>query len=259
MEKEEEKKFIECVLNHQKKAMEDFYRICESISTTIAKKFYDNDPNQSDIKKDLADELYLYILKDEKILRGFKGNGPLGGFLFSVAKNYFSSFRIFEDPALTKIKKRLNEKREKEEKIIMEFDKETLLFHSFLSDPKPKDFKSEPNQKGAVGDYQEADNKNVHEEEDVDADNDLIVDIKKALDVSTEKTTLSRCELVWQTLDKMPQKEALIIRKSYLEECKSEDMAKELNMTVNALYNLRSKARKLFQSCFNNLIKELYE
>lgn len=258
MKKEEEKDFIVSLLNHEKEAMDGFYKICKDLSKYTVYRFYNSAQEKSSLITELAEELYLYVMEDEKILQGFKGTCPLGAFLFSVAKNFFSSFRLFEDPAITKIKKKIKEKRDKEEDEIREFDDNPLLFFVYKPTQIPAEFVGDNENDALVNDNECNPSDDIDAEEE-DNPKDILVDIKEALNVSIEDTTLSSCELVKKTLDMMLPKEAIVLRKSYIEKCDALLLAKEFNLTINAFYNFRSTARKNFQLCYKKLKNEYYE
>lgn len=241
----DDKDIIRGLLNRVKNVEEMFYEYCETIIWSIIKKYYEKRRNKDSLFYELAHEFYIYIIKNPEILQDFKGTCKLKGYLTSVAFHYFSSYKFDLDPAIEEANKERRKMEGKQERMIRKIDNESANFHVYKPTPIPTEFRDEDSADAFLTFI-------------VDDDNDVIVDIDTIINTS-EVVYTNKCQLVRQTLAQMPPKQALVLKMEYFDNYSNERIAKELHITKQVLYNLRSKAKKSFITCFMNLIKQQNE
>lgn len=274
--REEDRKLIQGLLNHDENVGEMFYECCKATIWGIINKYYEKRWNKTSLYYELSNEFYLYIINNPKILQGFKGRCNLKGYLASVAYHYFSSYKFDIDPAIQEANKERKELEEREEKMIRRFDNEPENFRAFKPSPIPTEFRDEDEDSAASFLIYNIDNEKENDkkeevvddiyyitdelDEDYDDEKDVIVDIDEIINSSSDAVYTDKCKLVRQTLEQMPPRQAILYQLQYFEGIEdSKELAKRLGITIGALYNLRKEARKSFIYYFNQLKKQQYE
>lgn len=246
-----DKDIVDGLLNHDNKVEEMFYEYCEKTIKSIIYKYYDKRRNEDSLFYELAHEFFIYIRNNPKILQDFKGKCRLKGYLASVAFHYFSSYKFDMDPAIKESIKERRKVEEKNDKLIRKIDGESENYHAYKSTPIPTEFRDEEESADAFITF------NVDDDED---DKDIIVDIDEIINTSSEDVYTDKCQLVRQTLEQMPPKQAELLKLQYLKGIKDNmELAKELGITINTLYNLRNRATESFITRFNQLKKQQNE
>lgn len=273
--REEDRKLIQGLLNHDENVGEMFYECCKATIWDIINKYYEKRRDKANLFYELTNEFYIYIIKNPKILLDFKGNSRLNSYLGSVAYHFFSSYKFDLDPAIQEANKERKKLEEKEEKKIRIFDNEPENFRAFKPTPIPTEFRDEDEESADsfllfnIDDEKNNDKKNDHVDDisffsdelddDYDDEKDVIVDIDEIVNTS-EVVYTDKCKLVRQTLEQMPPRQALLYKIQFFEGIEdSRELANRLGITIAALYNLRRVARKTFIECFNQLKKQQYE
>lgn len=237
---------IRGLLNHEKNVEEMFYEYCTTIIWGIINKYYEKRRNKASLFYELAHEFYLYIIKNREILQGFESRCTFKGYLASVAYHYFSSYKFDLDPAIEEANKEWRKMEEKQERMIRKIYNEPANFHVYKPTPIPTEFRDEEDSADSFLTF------------NVDDEKDVIVDIDKIINAS-EVVYTNKCQLVMQTLEKIPPKQALVLKMEYFDKYSKERIAQELHITKQVLYNLRSKAKKSFITCFMNLKRQQNE
>jgi RNA polymerase sigma factor (sigma-70 family) len=268
--REEDRDLIKRLLNRDKTSGDEFLDLCSYAIDDFIAHYHDNCKDKKSLKLELSNELYDYIIRKD-LLRKFNGKNSKGRdcclktYLNSIAKYRLSRVGIV-DPLITKTKEKRKDKEEKDEEIIKKFDDEPLNFFVSKSTPIPTEFRDEDEAFDAeylyVGiDEQETDNCDIYDDGFAkDGDNnddeeydDVIVDIDNFKDIFIDNTTNRIIELVRQTLDQLPPKESLLLKKRYYEDYSSKELAKELGHTENVINNMVSTARKDFRTIYLKL------
>ena len=210
-----------------------------------------------------------------ELLQKFKGNCKLTTYLNSIGKHYFFSTRFDVDPVILEANREWKKLERKQERMIRKIDNEPENFHVIGQTHIPTEFQDEDEDSAdafflfAIDDENHNDKKNDHADDiifvnddfdDDNDDNDIIVDVNKIINTYSEVVYTNKCQLVRQTLDQMPPKQALLLKIQFYEGItKNAELAKRLGITIGALYNLRNKAKESFMTCFKNLIKQQNE
>ena len=245
--------FIQDVLNRKEYAINKFYELLFDVSNSIINYSFDNCRNKSSLKKELANVLFVYFMDNPEFLQKFKGNCKLKNYLRSIGKHYFFSTRFDVDPVILEADREWKKLVEKYNKMIRKIDKESENFHAYKPTPIPTEFQDEDECADAFLTF------NVDDDEDDEDDNDVIVDIDKIINTSEVDYT-DKCQLVRQTLDQMPPKQAELLKLQFYKGIKdNKELAMILGITINTLYNLRNRAIESFITCFNHLKRQQYE
>ena len=261
---------IERLLNRDKTVIDEFIDLCSYAIDDFIAHYHENSKDKKSLKIELADELYDYIIRKD-LLRKFKGKNSKGKdcslktYLSSIAKFRLPRVGIV-DSLITKTKEKRKDKEDKDEEIIKKFDDESLNFHVFKSTPIPREFRDEDEAFDAeylyVGiDEQETDNCDIYDDgfakdgDNIDEEeyDDVVVDINDFKETFIDNTTNIIIELVRQTLDLLPPKESLVLKKQFYEGYDAKELAKELGHTVNVIYNLKSQAMRDFRTIYTKL------
>ncbi len=243
---EEDKILIERLLNHDKQAWEEFYGICKTIVGQVIYLY----KNNILVKEDFVHEFYLYIYNNPTILSDFRGTCKLNTYLYSVSKYYFSSY-MDDYFALDKGAKKERQKEEKRLNSQIEKIGDDPLFHIVSSFTKrPTTYHDEDEE--AEGGFFLVE-MNEKKKDDVKNNEVVIIGIDEIMNISAEENVSDKCKLVRLTLDKIPARRALVLRKLYFEGKDRKEIALELGMTMGALYNLIKNAKHSFVTSFNNL------
>ena len=244
---------IRGLFNHDKNVEDQFYEICKKIIWTVINKYYFKKQNKTQLFYELANEFYIYIIKNPQLLKNFKGSCEFEGYLTSIAKHHLS-YDFGLDQAHKDAKKAWDKLEEKIEKIIREFDNEPENYHVNEPTHIPKKFWDED----SADDFLIF-NSDDDEEDDND-DKDIIVDIDKISNTYSEVVYTDKCQLVRETLEQMPPKQAELLKLQFFKGIKdNKELAKRLGVTINTLYNLRNRAIESFITCFNHLKRQQYE
>lgn len=267
---EKDRDIIERLINRDKTVIDDFIEMCSYAIDDFIAHYHENCKDKKSLKRELAYELYDYILRKD-ILVKFKGKNTKGKdcslktYLGSIARFRLPRVGIV-DPLITKTKEKRKEKKDKEEDIIKEFDNEPENFQVFDTTPIPNEFRDEDEAFEAdffyarIDDEEEDDDdSNVMEGngEDSDGEEDIVIEFDDFEETFIDNTTNSTIDLVRQTLGQLPPKEAYILRKQFYEGYEAKELAKELGHTVNVIYNLKSQAMRDFKTIYLKLKNEL--
>ena len=266
---EEEKKLTEKLLNHEKEAWEELYWICKDIAERVFRLYR----NKELIKDDLLHEFYIYLKENPKIFIDFRGTCKLKTYLSSIFKNYLSSHKVELTELVKGSHEYLLKVERKFDKQIRAIGDEPLLHPGGNLTRIPTEFRDEDEEESEAffevaldeeKDDKEVDNRDVwgnndSEAEDNDEEEDIVVDIHEAFEISTDENISDRCKLVRLVLDQMPEKRALVLKKLYFEGKTRRQIATELGMTMGALYNLIKNARHSFEALSKKLNKQQNE
>lgn len=239
---DKDRELIKRLLNRDKTVEDDILSLCDYSINHFIFHYYDDYADKTTLKQVLARELYYYFI-NKNLLCKFEGkNGcRLSTYLNSIAKNVLPRIKL-EDSLIIKTKEKRAEENEKLENEIRLFDNEPENFHAFKSTPIPTEFRDE---ESFDDDYFYVGIDNDEE--------DIIMDIGDFKESLIDNTNNSTKELVRQTLDQLPPKEAYILRKQFYEGYDAKELAKELGHTVNVIYNLKSKAMRDFETIYKKL------
>ena len=267
--------FIQDVLNRKEYAINKFYELLFDVSNSIINYSFDNCRNKSSLKKELANELYMYFMDNLELLQKFKGNCKLTTYLNSIGKHYFFSTRFDVDPVILEANREWKKLERKQERMIRKIDNEPENFHVIGQTHIPTEFQDEDEDSAdafflfAIDDENHNDKKNDHADDiifvnddfdDDNDDNDIIVDVDKIINTYSEVVYTNKCQLVRQTLDQMPPKQAELLKLQFYKGIKdNKELAMILGITINTLYNLRNRAIESFITCFNHLKRQQYE
>ena len=260
-----DRELIERLLNDNQKDGTELYLICKKLVEGVFRTY----KNKDLIKNDLLHEFYIYLKDNPKILRDFRGTCRLETYLCSIFRHYLSSHKIeLTEPVKGAHEYLLKAQRKFDKQIIAIGDYPELHQVGNLT-RIPTEFRDEDEEESEAffeitldeeKKDKEEDNRDVwgnndSEAKDNDEEEDIVVDIHEAFDISDEEEISDICKLVRQVLDDMPQKRALVLKKLYFEKKTREQIATELGMTMGALYNLIKNARHSFEASFKKLKK----
>lgn len=266
---EKDREIIEGLKNHNKEVWDELYWICKNIAERVFRTYKDKDI----IKDDLHHDFYIYLKDNPKILRDFRGGCKLTTYLSSIFKNYLSSHKV----ELTELVKGSHEYLLKAQR---KFDKQIIAIGDYPELHQvgnltriPTEFRDEDEEESEAffeitldeeKKDKEEDNRDVwgnndSEAKDNDEEEDIVVDIHDAFEISDEEDVSDICKLVRQVLDDMPQKRALVLKELYFEKKTREQIAAEHGMTMGALYNLIKNAKHSFEASYEKLKKQQNE
>ena len=260
---------IEGLKNHEKEAWEELYWICKDIAERVSRLY----SNKELIKDDLLHEFYIYLKENPKILTGFRGTCMLKTYLRSIFKHYLSSHKDELTEFVKGSHEYLAKVRRKLDKQIIAIGDEPLLHPGGNLTRIPTEFRDEDEEESQAffevtldeekndkaEDNRDVWGDNASEVEDNDEEEDIVVDIHEAFEISTDENISDRCKLVRLVLDQMPEKRALVLKKLYFEGKTRRQIATELGMTMGALYNLIKNAKHSFRASFMKLKKQQNE
>ena len=258
---EKDRDIIERLLNRDKTVIDDFMDMCSYAIDDFIAHYHENCKDKKSLKRELAYELYDYILRKD-ILVKFKGKNTKGKdcslktYLGSIARFRLPRVGIV-DPLITKTKEKRKEKKDKEEDIIKEFDNEPENFQVFDTTPIPNEFRDEDEAFDPefiyVGIDEDGSNCDGDDGCNCEDEEDVVIEFNEIDDFFIDTATKNAIELVRETLKQMPPKEAYILKKQFYEGYDAKELAKELGHTVNVIYNLKSQAMRDFETIYIKL------
>lgn len=242
---EKDREIIERLLNRDKTVENEILKLCGFTINYFISHYYEYYADKATLKQVLARELYYYFIKKD-LLRKFEGkNGcRLETYLNSIAKFVLPRIKL-EDSLILKTKEKRTEENEKLESEIRLFDNEPENYQAFKPTHIPTEFRDEETSDEDYF-YVGIDN----DEEDV------VIDFDDFENTFIDSTTNNTIDLVRQTLNQLPPKEAYILKKQFYEGYDAKELAKELGHTVNVIYNLKSKAMFDFKNIYTKIKNE---
>lgn len=269
---EKDLKLIQGVINRKEDAIKVFYELLYDISNSIVNKYIDKCVDKPALKKELANELCVYFMDNNELLEEFKGKSKLKTYLSSIGRHYFFSTRFDVDPLILEATREWKKLEKKQERLIKKIDKESRLYHVYKPTRIPTEFRDEDEESTdtslwfAIDDENHNNKKNDHTDDiffvndNYDEDDVIIFDIDEIINTSSAVVYTDKRELVRQTLELMPPKQADLLWLQFFEGVEdNKELAKELGITIGALYNLRNKANTSFFNIFNQLSKQQNE
>ena len=255
----EDEKIIKRLLDRDETVVNDYIEMCSYAINDFIAHYFEDYKDKNRLRLVLAYELYDYIIRKDLLLK-FKGKNAKGKdcslktYLSSIAKYYFPRLKIV-DPLITKTKEKRKDKEDKEEEIIRSFDNEPLNFFVFEQTPIPREFRDEDEAFDSEFFYVgiDEDGSNGDDGSNSDDEDDVVIEFNEIDDIFIDTATKETIELVRQTLEQMPPKEADILKKQFYEGYDAKELAKELGHTLNVIYNLKSKAMRDFRAIYTKL------
>lgn len=245
----EDKDIIERLLNRDKNAEDEILKLCDFSINYFIFHNYENYADKATLKQVLARELYSYFLKKDLLLKFEGKNGcKLSSYLNSIAKFVLPRIKL-RDTLIIKTKEKRREKEEELKNEIRKFDNEPENFIVFEQTPIPREFRDEDEAFDSEFFYVGIDEDGSNS----DNEDDVVIEFNEIDDFFIDTATKETIELVRQTLEQMPPKEALLLKKQFYEGYSAKELAEELGYTLNVIYNMKSKAMRDFKTIYLKL------